>query len=93
VATECSRNDGSKTQYYIVILDWLQDRSGVLELAPELQIRSPLTIASLSAFDKENLIEFLLDFLHYLYNYYIVCALLSYAYHVTYYVTSYDVML
>jgi len=35
-----------------------------------------------SVFDKENSIEFLLDFLHYLYNYYIVCAL-SHAYHVT----------
>ena len=44
--------------------------------------------ALLSAFDKENLIEFLLDFLHYLYNYYMVCALLSHAYHVTYHVTS-----
>ena len=42
----------------------------------------------LSAFDKENLIEFLLDFLHYLYNYYMVCALLSHAYHVTCHVTS-----
>jgi len=41
-----------------------------------------------SAIDKENLIEFLLDFLHYLYNYYIVCALFSHAYHVTYHVTS-----
>jgi len=40
-----------------------------------------------SAIDKENLIEFLLDFLHYLYNYYMVCALLSHAYHVTYHVT------
>ena len=38
--------------------------------------------APLSAFDKENSIEFLLDFLHYLYNYYIVCALFSHAYHV-----------
>jgi len=28
--------------------------------------------------------EFLLDFLHYLYNYYMVCALLSHTYHVTY---------
>jgi len=26
--------------------------------------------APLSAFDKENLIEFLLDLLHYIYNYY-----------------------
>ena len=46
-----------------------------------------------SAIDKENSIEFLLDFLHYLYNYYMVCALLSHAYHVTYYVTSCNVML
>ena len=38
--------------------------------------------APLSAFDKKNLIEFLLDFLHYLYNYYMVCALLSHTYHV-----------
>jgi len=43
VATECSRNDGSKTQYYYVILDWLQGRSGALEQAPESQIRGPLT--------------------------------------------------
>jgi len=47
--------------------------------------------ASLSAFDKENSIEFLLDSLHYLYNYYMVCALLSHAYHVTYHVTPHDV--
>ena len=33
--------------------------------------------------DKENLIEFPLDSVHYLYNYYIVCALLSYTYHMT----------
>jgi len=31
--------------------------------------------------------EFLLDFLHYLYNYYMVCALLSHAYYVTHHVT------
>ena len=36
-----------------------------------------------SAFDKKNLIEFLLDFLHYLYNYYIVCVLSSHTHHVT----------
>ena len=36
-----------------------------------------------SVIDKENSIEFLLDFLHYLYNYYMVCALSSHAYHVT----------
>jgi len=49
--------------------------------------------APLSVFDKENSIEFPLDFLHYLYNYYMVCAFLSHAYHVTYHVTSCDVML
>ena len=43
VATECSWNDGSKTQYYVVILDQLQDRSGELERAPESRIRGPLT--------------------------------------------------
>ena len=37
----------------------------------------------LSVFDKENSIEFPLDFLHYLYNYYMVCALFSHAYYVT----------
>ena len=42
-----------------------------------------------SAIDKENSIEFPLNFLHYLYNYYMVCALLSHTYHVT----SCDVML
>ena len=34
MATECSRNDGSKAQYYYVILDQLQGRSGALERAP-----------------------------------------------------------
>ena len=43
MATEHSRNDGSKAQYYVVILDQLQDRSGGLERAPELRIRGPLT--------------------------------------------------
>ena len=43
----------------------------------KLQAGIKLT-ALCSAINKENLIEFLLDFLHYLYNYYIVCALLSY---------------
>ena len=38
--------------------------------------------APLSVFDKENSMEFLLDFLHYLYNYYMVYALLSHTYHV-----------
>ena len=49
--------------------------------------------APLSAFDKENSIEFPLDFLHYLYNYYMVCALFFHAYHVTRHVTSCDVTL
>jgi len=46
-----------------------------------------------SALDKENSIEFSLDFLYYLYNYYIVCALFSHTYHVTHHVTSCDMML
>jgi len=48
----------------------------------KLQARIKPT-ALCSAIDKENLIEFLLDFLHYLYNYYMVCVLPSHAYHVT----------
>ena len=43
MATECSWNDGSKTQYYIVILDRLLGRSGGLERAPEWRVRGPLT--------------------------------------------------
>jgi len=43
VATECFWNDGSKTQYYVVILDRLQGHSGGLEWAPEWRIRGPLT--------------------------------------------------
>jgi len=39
---ECSWNDGSKTQYYIVILDQLQDHSGGLEQAPESRVRGSL---------------------------------------------------
>jgi len=49
--------------------------------------------APLSAFDKENPIEFSLDFLYYLYNYYMVCALFSHAYHVTNHVTLCNVTL
>jgi len=33
--------------------------------------------------DKKNLVKFLLNSIYYLYNYYIVCALLSYNHHVT----------
>jgi len=43
--------------------------------------------------DKENSMEFPLDFLHYLYNYYMVYALLSHTYHVTHHVMSCDVTL
>ena len=43
MATECSWNDGSKAQYYIVILDRLLGRSGGLEQAPEWRVRGPLT--------------------------------------------------
>jgi len=46
-----------------------------------------------SAIDKKNSIEPLLDSLHYLYNYYMVCALLSHTYHMTYHVISCDVTL
>jgi len=38
----------------------------------------------------ENSMEFLLDFLYYLYNYYMVCALFFYTHHVTHHVTSCD---
>ena len=47
VAMECSRNDRSKTQYYVVILDRLQGCSGALEQAPGSQVRSPLTFTPL----------------------------------------------
>jgi len=53
----------------------------------KLQARIKPT-ALCSAIDKENSIEFPLDFLHYLYNYYMVCALFSHTYHVTHHVTS-----
>jgi len=43
VAMECSWNDESETQYYVVILDQLQGRSGGLERVPELRVRGPLT--------------------------------------------------
>jgi len=45
---ECSWNDGSKAQYYIVILDRLLGRSGGLEQALEWRVRGPLTPMSLS---------------------------------------------
>jgi len=51
----------------------------------------PTTLCS--AIDKENSIEFLLDFLHYLYNYYMVCALSSHSHYVTSHVTPCDVTL
>jgi len=66
---ERSWNDGSKTQYYIVILDRLQDRSRGLERAPESRIRGLLTemgktieIGSVSCDEKypfNNIISFL----------------------------------
>jgi len=43
---ECSWNDGSKTQYYVVILDRLPGHSGGLERAPEWRVRGPLTVLS-----------------------------------------------
>ena len=46
VAMECSWNDGSKTQYYYVMLDRLPGRSGGLERAPEWRVRGSLTPSS-----------------------------------------------
>jgi len=40
---EYSWNDGSKAQYYVVILDRLLGRSRGLERAPEWHVRGPLT--------------------------------------------------
>ena len=40
---ECSWNDGSKIQYYYVILDQLQGHSRELVRAPESYVRGPLT--------------------------------------------------
>ena len=57
MATECSWNDGSKAQYYIVILDRLLDRSGGLEWAPEWRVRGPLTDED----NEYNFFSFLLD--------------------------------
>ena len=44
---ECSWNDGSKTQYYYVILDQLQDHSRGLVWALESYVRGPLTRSSM----------------------------------------------
>ena len=40
------------------------------------------------AFNKENSIEFPLDLLHYIYNYYVAMLLISYGLHVTHQLTS-----
>jgi len=40
---ECSWNDGSKTQYYVIILYLLQDHSRELEQALESHVRGLLT--------------------------------------------------
>ena len=48
MAMECSWNDGSKTQYYVVILDRLPGRSGGLERAPEWRVRGPLILTLLT---------------------------------------------
>jgi len=74
-------------QYLRIFINHRQEQWSDVRLANSKAGIKPT--APLSAFDKENLIEFPLDFLYYLYNYYIVCALLSHAYHVT----SHDVML
>jgi len=54
-------------------------RTHNLPTAEEIAIITPEEYS-----DKENSIE--LDFLYYLYNYYMVCALFSHTHHVIYYV-------
>jgi len=67
---------------------------GLIEYCKEAKLQARIKPTALcSAIDKENSIEFSLDLLHYLYNYYMVCALFSHAYHVTHHVTSCDVTL
>jgi len=65
VTTECSWNDGSKTQYYVVILDRLQGRSGGLEWAPELRIRGPLIQPDIESIDKVYSLPFVIPPLSY----------------------------
>jgi len=68
----------------------VESSSNVRIASPRARIKPT---APLSAFDKKNLIEFLLDFLHYLYNYYyMVYVLVSHVYHVTHHVISHDVI-
>jgi len=87
---------------YTSTLEWIRLRSWLCDFPvipssrlSASKVRWPeLSQLSLcSEFDKENLIKFPLDFLHYLYNYYMVCALFSHTYHVTHHVTSCDVTL
>ena len=62
-----------------------------LEFCKEAKLQARIKPTALcSAIDKKNSIKFLLDFLYYLYNYYMVCTLLSHACHVTCHVTSCD---
>jgi len=84
--SSCSRESILFFKYSIL------SSSGVSCKIAKLQARIKPT-ALCSAIDKENLIEFPLDSLYYLYNYYMVCALLSHAYHVTNHVMSYDMTL
>ena len=74
------------------IKESISTRSDSIYKKAKLQARIK-PIALCSAIDKENSIEFPLDFLYYLYNYYIVCVLLSHTYHVTHHVMSCDVTL
>jgi len=61
----------------------------MLKLCKEAKLQARIKPTALClATDKENSIGFPLDFLHYLYNYYMVCALFSHTYHVTHHVTS-----
>ena len=53
---ECFWNDGGKTQYYIVILDQLQDHSRGLVQAPESRVKSLLTLARNISIDNNKYI-------------------------------------
>jgi len=85
---ELHKLNGQQVKWYLK----LQDYDFTLWHIPGIRLANSKArikpTAPLSAFDKENSIEFSLDFLHYLYNYYMVYALFSHTYHVTHHVTS-----
>ena len=88
------RRECRKVSYYMISHNGSYDRHRKLVHYKKAKLQARIKpTAFCSVINKENSIEFLLNFLYYLYNYYMVCALLSYAYHVIYHVTSWDVML